>query len=140
MDKMQEFFKEMYSTHDKVKKINERIEKLYQSAIYISPAISDIPKGQSNPKRIEDTIIEIEDLKSFCEQVLRKRARFDLFTCELNTIQENILSMRCELCLEWKEIASDTCMSVSSVQRIFKSVCCLAIESGLISRKSEYTR
>ncbi len=130
-DKMQEFFKEMYMTHDKVKRIKEKIDKLYQSAIYISPVISDMPKGQSNPKRLEDTIIEITDLKSLCEQLLRKRARFDRFTCDLTATQEKILSMRCELGLEWKEIATDIGMSISSVQRVFKYICGLAIASDL---------
>ena len=130
-DKMQDFFNEMYAAHEKVKRIKEKIDKLYQSAIYISPPISDMPRGQSNPKRLEDTIIEIADLKSFCEQLLRKRARFDRFTCDLTTMQEKILCMRCKLRLEWKEIANETGMSLSSVQRVFKYICGLAVEYDL---------
>lgn len=120
---MQEFFKQMYKAHDLVKEIKERIDKLYLSAEYISPKMSDAPKGPPNPQRLENTIIEMEDLRERGEMLIGERAKFDLFVCtELSVDERNVLKLRCEDGLSWKEIASSLRKSVKGVQNIFKEV------------------
>lgn len=119
----QGLFKELYKAHDKIRCIKDRIDRLYESATYISPIITNVPKSQPNPKRFEDTIIEMADLRKAGERILRQRAIFDKFVSyELSVEEETVLSMRCEKNMGWKEIASNLKLGVTSVKTIYYGV------------------
>lgn len=119
----QSFFKELYRAHEKIRGIKERIDRLYQSATYISPIITNAPKSQPNPKRFEDTIIKMADLREAGERILRQRAIFDKFvSSELSVEEETVLSMRCEKNMGWKEIAGSLKLGVTSVKTIYYGI------------------
>ncbi len=122
-DSKQGLFKELYNAHDKIKGIKEKIDRLYESATYISPIITNVPKSQPNPKRFEDTIIKMADLREIGERILRQRAIFDKFvSSELSAEEETVLSMRCEKNMGWKEIAGNLQLGVTSVKMIYYGV------------------
>ena len=119
----QGIFKELYKAHDKIRGIKEKIDQLYQSATYISPIITNAPKSQPNPKRLEDTIIKMADLREAGERLLRQRAIFDKFvSSELSVEEETVLSLRCEKNMGWKEIAGNLKLGVTSVKMIYYRV------------------
>ena len=114
-----EYFQKMYNAHDIIADIRDKINRLYQSAIYINLENNDMPKSQLNPQKFENTIIEMADLKTFGKNLLQQRAKFDLFVCSLNTKEEKILRMRCEYNMSWKEIAKELKIAVSTAKEIF---------------------
>lgn len=119
----QDFFRELYQAHDRIRAIKEKIDRLYQSAQYISPVMTSMPKSQPNPKRLEDTIIEMADLREEGEKILRRRALFDKFVVsELSMNEESVLSLRCEKNMGWKEIAGSLNLGVTTVKGIYSVV------------------
>lgn len=130
----EKYFKEMYCAHKKIAEIGERINKLRISATYISPSFGMTSKSNSNPQKLEATIIDIVSLEEYATQLLKERARFDLFVSKLGTTESKVLKMRCDEDLSWKEIAGELGMSVSSSQRMFLSVCNKAEALGLYKK------
>lgn len=130
----EKYFKEMYCAHKKIAEIGERINKLRISATYISPSFGMTSKSNSNPQKLEATIIDIVSLEEYATQLLKERARFDLFVSKLGTTESKVLKMRCDEDLSWKEIAGELGMSVSSSQRMFMSVCNKAEAIGLYKK------
>lgn len=119
----QDIFRSLYQAHDRIRAIKEKIDRLYQSAQYISPVMTRMPKSQPNPKRLEDTIIEMADLREEGEKILRKRALFDKFVVsELSMDEESVLSLRCEMNMGWKEIAGTLNLGVTTVKSIYSAV------------------
>lgn len=135
IDCVTEYFKKMFMAHSAVKYMKESIDQLYTSASYISPSFDSIPKTQSNPKRLENTIVKIVDLKMDCENLLNERADFDRFVFGLTDVERNVLIMRCEKNMSWKEIAFQLNISVASVERIYRKVC-LQAENELFKSNS----
>ncbi len=135
----QYFFKELYQAHDRIIAIKEKIDRLYQSAQCISPVMTGMPKSQPNPKRFEDKIIEISDLREEGEKILRNRALFDKFVVsELSMNEESVLSLRCEKNLGWKEIAGTLNLGVTTVKSIYSVVEKKADKFGLFcTQKSD---
>ncbi|MFR7564075.1 MAG: hypothetical protein ACLUV5_00665 [Oscillospiraceae bacterium] len=127
----EKFFKEMFYAHKKIAEIGERLNKLRISATYISPSFGDSPKSNSNPQKLEATIIDIVSLEEYATQLLKERAKFDLFVSKLGAAESKLLKMRCDEALSWKEIAGELRMSVSSSQRMFLAVCNKAESIGL---------
>lgn len=117
-----EYFRKMYQAHDIIADIRERIDKLYLSATRVSPVSDGMPKSTSNPKRFEETIVEMADLRTRGENLLRQRAKFDLFVCDLTVTEAKVLSMRCEKGMGWKEIAGELRISISSAKGIWGKV------------------
>ncbi len=115
-----EYFKDMYDAHESIRQIMEKINSLYQSATNISPSTGSISKSQPNPQRLENTLIEIADLRTMAENLLRQRARFDLFLCSLSRPEERVICMRYEKNMSWKQISAELHISVSSVKRLFR--------------------
>lgn len=132
----QDFFREMYQAHDKIRAIKEKIDRLYQSAQYISPVMTSMPKSQPNPQRLENTIIEMADLREEGEIILRKRALFDKFVVsKLSMNEEKVLSLRCEKNMGWKEIAGSLSLGVTTVKCLYSSVEKKADKFGLFGTK-----
>lgn len=129
-----EYFKKMYDVHETIKTIKENIDKLYASADYISPSFDNMPKSQSNPNRLVDTITEMYSLREYADYLLKERAKFDLFVCSLEKKERRILSLKCEKNMTWKEIAADSELGISatSAERIFNKICSLTDEKGLL--------
>lgn len=126
------YFRRMYKAHDTIDDIKKRIDKLYLSATRVSPVSDGMPKSPSNPKRFEETIVEMADLRVLGEKLLKERAQFDLFLCLISPEMKNVLEMRCEKYMKWKEIAAILDISISSVKRLYYNVCDLAIEKNII--------
>lgn len=117
-----EFFKKMYSAHETIKGIKEKIDKLYLSATYISPTFDGTPKSTGYSNKIENTIVELTDLKSYAENLLKARARFDLFVCTLDPTESTVLSLRYEYPHTWKEISSCTKLSVTTLKDLLRQI------------------
>ena len=130
----EKYFKEMYCAHKKIAEIGERINNLRISATYISPSFGMTSKSNSNPQKLEATIIDIVSLEEYATQLLKERARFDLFVSRLGATESKVLKMRCDEDFSWKEIAGELGISVSSSQRMFLSVCNKAEAIGLYKK------
>lgn len=119
----QDVFRELYQAHDKIRTIKEKIDRLYQSAQYVSPVMTSMPKPQPNPKRLEDAIIEIANLRELGEKVLRRRALFDEFiVSQLSINEEAVLSFRCEKNMSWNGVAASLNLGVTTVKGIYNVV------------------
>lgn len=119
----QDVFRELYQAHDKIRTIKEKIDRLYQSAQYVSPVMTSMPKPQPNPKRLEDSIIEIAVLRELGEKVLRRRALFDEFiVSQLSINEEAVLSFRCEKNMSWNGVAASLNLGVTTVKGIYNVV------------------
>ncbi len=131
IERATEYFKKMFSAHSTIKYMKESIDQLYISASYISPSFDSSPKTQSDPKRLESTIIKIADLKSDCEKLLVARTSFDKFVFRLSETERTVLVLRCKKNKSWKEISADLDISRSSAERAYQHVCTLAEQSHL---------
>lgn len=119
----QDFFREMYQAHNRIKAIKERIDRLYESVQYISPVMTSMPKSQQNPTKLEDTIIEMADLREEAMKILKKRALFDKFVVsKLDMYEESVLSLRCEKNMGWKEVASSLNLGTTTVKVLYSEV------------------
>jgi DNA-directed RNA polymerase specialized sigma24 family protein len=127
-------FKKLYRAHSIIADISERIDALYVSATSISPLNDGMPKNP-NPKRFEGIMVEIMHLKELAKILLKKRAEFDVFICDLSPFYRSLLDLRCDECRSWKEISSALDISTDSVKRIYKRVCDKAEERGLFDVK-----
>lgn len=122
--------KRLYKAHEIIADITKRINSLYTSATSIIPISDGMPKNQ-NPKRFEGIMTEYLDLKTLAQTYLKKRAVFDYFVSTLIPFYRRILDLRCEDCLQWKEIASNLDISIDTAKRVFKCICKMADEAGL---------
>jgi hypothetical protein len=80
-----------------------------------------MPKSH-DPQRLEKKIVEMADLRTFGENLLKQRAKFDLFVCSLNANDARVLSMRYEKRMSWKELAGELRISVTTAKDIFRKV------------------
>lgn len=124
--------KRLYKAHDIITDITERIENLYASATSISPINNGMPKTP-NPRRFEGIMVEVADLKTLAQTLLKKRASFDLFVCSLPMEQQRLLKLRCEECRTWKEIAYAMSISNDTAERLFKRICDQAEAKGIFN-------
>jgi hypothetical protein len=124
--------KRLYKAHETIADIGDRIQKLYESATSISPFYSDMPKSNShNPKSFENIVCEMADLRTRGVMLLKQRARFDVFVCNLNPFYLSLLNMRCEQSLSWGEISRILHISIITGKRIFQKVCDEAEKQGV---------
>lgn len=126
--------KRLYNAHNIIADISERIDSLYASATSISPINDGMPKTP-NPQRFEGIMVELLDLKTLAQTYLKKRAVFDYFVNTLTPFYRDLLDLRCEDCLQWKEIAADLDISTDTAKRVFKRICKMADDAGLFDEK-----
>ncbi len=118
-----EYFKKMFMAHDTMVIIKEKVDKLYSSAEYISPSFEGTSKSQSNSRSIlEDAIGKIADLKADYCKLLDERAAFDLFVCRLEKKEADVITLRCEKNMSWKQVSSELKISDTTAKNIFNEV------------------
>jgi hypothetical protein len=134
-DSKTDYFRTMYKAHDLISDLEARLERLYASATSASPSLDGMPKAQ-NPQRLESVTIHIVDLKQTLQDLLKKRADFDIFLCTLSPFHRRVLDLRCENLRGWGELADELNMSVVTAKRIFKDICAAAEAAGLFYNDS----
>ncbi len=118
-----EYFRKMFAAHDTMEIIKEKVDKLYSSAEYISPLFDGTSKSNSNSKRAFEAAIEkIEDLKDDYRKLFDERAAFDLFVCRLSKKEIDVLSLRCEKNMSWKQVSSELKISDTTAKEIYNDV------------------
>lgn len=123
IDRATAYFKRMFEAYDKMEIIKEKVDKLYSSAEYVSPSFEDVSKSQSSSKSaFADAIVKIADLKADCCKLLEERAEFDVFVCRLNKKEIDVLTMRCEKNMSWKQVASELEISDTTAKSIYNEV------------------
>jgi hypothetical protein len=127
-------FRRLYNAHETIAGIEERMKKLYDSALTANSFITGdgSPKHRQNPKRLEKIMVELADLESYTDELLKQRAAFDVFLSRLSTKEQQLLSLKCEKDKGWKEVAFVLKTSVDSCQRAFLKICEEAQMKGLI--------
>lgn len=118
-----EYFRKMFAAHDTMKIIKEKVDKLYSSAEYISPSFEGASKSNSNSKSAFEAAIEkIADLKADYCKLFDERAAFDLFVCRLSKKEIDVLGLRCEKNMSWKQVSSELKISDTTAKEIYNNV------------------
>jgi hypothetical protein len=129
-----DYFRKMYHAHETIANIGERLNRLYESATRLSP-FNDGMRKQPNPHRFENTLCEIADLKTIAEDLLKQRARFDVFISGLRPFYKELLDLKYESNAGWKCIAATLDVSINSAHRIYGRICQQANELGYVDTK-----
>lgn len=118
-----EYFRKMFAAHDTMKIIKEKVDKLYSSAEYISPSFEGASKSNSNSKSAFEAAIEkIADLKADYCKLFDERAAFDLFVCRLSKKEIDVLSLRCEKSMSWKQVSSELKISDTTAKDVYNDI------------------
>lgn len=117
------YFRKMFTAYDTMEIIKEKVDKLYSSAEYISPLFEGASKSSSNSKSAFEAAIEkIADLKADYCKLFDERAAFDLFVCRLDKKEIDVLSLRCEKNMSWKQVSSELKISDTTAKEIYNGV------------------
>lgn len=118
-----QYFRKMFTAHDTMEIIKEKVDKLYSAAEYISPSFEGASNSHSDSKStFEKAIEKIADLKADYCKLLDERAKFDLFVCGLEKRQIDVLTLRCEKNMGWKQVSSELKISDTTAKEIFNEV------------------
>jgi len=115
------YFKRMYLAHEEIGDIKRRIRDLQISAGSLA----------YNDKQIIKT--EIEKIQETANALLKKRAEFDLFLCQLPLDYLSIINLRCRDELSWKEVADRLKISPDTTRHKYGHICYLADKKGLFN-------
>lgn len=123
IERVTQYFRKMFTAHDTMEIIKEKVDKLYSSAEYISPSFEGTSNSHSDSKSaFEKAIEKIADLKADYCKLLDERAEFDLFVCGLEKKQIDVLTLRCEKNMGWKQVSSELKISDTTAKEIFNEV------------------
>ena len=120
-------FKQLFYLSKEIAYYQLKIEKLRTKAEGCTQQLSDMPKGGTSGKKIEDTAIEIAEVSQIRDAIIRKRERERVKLLEMieqvpDSEMRLILLLRYDARMPWKDVAKElnsTSEAVRSKDKMF---------------------